>query len=99
MHPGDAGGAELDADAFTSARQSGEFMRKAEEFVRTLGIRAQGDGDNEISILLPNGSRIVGLPGREATAPGFSNVSLMLIDEAARTPAARDGDLWLIFFR
>ena len=46
-----------------SARQSGEFVRKAAGFVRRLGIRARGDGDNEISLLFPNGSRIVGLPG------------------------------------
>ena len=67
-----------------SARQSGEFMRKAEEFVRRLGMRPRGDGDNAMSILLPNGSRIVGLPGNETTVRGFSAVSLLLIDEAAR---------------
>ena len=33
-----------------SARQSGEFVRKAEEFVRRLGMRVKGDGDNEISV-------------------------------------------------
>jgi hypothetical protein len=33
-----------------SARQSGEFVRKAAGFVRRLGMRAQGDGDNEISL-------------------------------------------------
>ena len=36
-----------------SARQSGEFLRKAEEFVRRLGIRLRGDGDNAMSIALP----------------------------------------------
>ncbi|MGE5647068.1 MAG: terminase large subunit domain-containing protein [Acidobacteriota bacterium] len=90
-----------------SARQSGEFLRKAAGFVRRLGFRARGDGDNEISLLLPNGSRIVGLPGTEATVRGFSAVSLMLIDEAARVSdelylsmrpmlAVGDGDLWLM---
>src|SRR5437868_7837973 len=33
-----------------SGRQSGEFLRKAAGFVRRLGIRARGDGDNEISL-------------------------------------------------
>jgi hypothetical protein len=66
-----------------SARQSGEFLRKASGFVRRLGIRVRGDGDNPLSIQLPNGSRIVGLPGMENTVRGFSAVSLMLIDEAA----------------
>ena len=43
-------------------RQSGEFIRKAKEFVRRLGIPVKGDGDNKASIVFPNGSRIVGLP-------------------------------------
>jgi hypothetical protein len=33
---------------------------------------------------LSNGSRIVGLPGREETIRGFSGVTLLIIDEAAR---------------
>ena len=72
-----------------------------------MGIRPRGDGDNEISLLFPNGSRLVGLPGTEATVLGFSAVSLMLIDEAARVSdemykavrpmlAVGDGDLWLM---
>ncbi len=90
-----------------SARQSGEFLRKAAAFVQRMGIRPRGDGDNEISLLLPNGSRLVGLPGTEATVRGFSAVSLMLIDEAARVSdemykavrpmlAVGDGDLWIM---
>jgi hypothetical protein len=90
-----------------SARQSGEFLRKAAAFVRRMDIRPRGDGDNEISLLFPNGSRLVGLPGTEATVRGFSAVSLMLIDEAARVSdemyksvrpmlAVGDGDLWLM---
>ena len=90
-----------------SGRQSGEFVRKAEEFVRRLGIRVRGDGGNEISIAFPNGSRIVGLPHNETTARGFTKVSLMLIDEASRVEdklyramrpalAVGNGDLWLM---
>ena len=67
-----------------SARQSGEFLRKAAGFARKLRVRPKGDGDNEISLAFPNGSRIVGLPGNEATVRGFSAVSLLLVDEAAR---------------
>ena len=73
----------------------------------TLRITPRGDGDNETSLLLPNGSRIVGLPGMEATVRGFSAVSLMLIDEASRVDdamykalrpmlAVGQGDLWLM---
>ena len=90
-----------------SARQTGEFIRKAAGFVRKLKIRPKGDGDNEISLELPNRARIVGLPGSEATVRGFSAVSLLLVDEAARVSdelylairpmlAVSDGALWLM---
>ena len=49
-----------------TSRESGEFVRKAAEFARRLQIKPKGDGDNEISLQFPNGSRIVGLPGNEA---------------------------------
>jgi hypothetical protein len=62
-----------------SARQSGEFLRKASGFVRKLRVRPKGDGDNEMSLALPNGSRIVGLPGTE---------------ERAAAPAAKAGLKW-----
>lgn len=90
-----------------SARQSAEFLRKAQAFAKKLGVVPRGDGDNEISLALENGSRIVGLPGKEATIRGFSAVSLLLIDEAARVPdelyravrpmlAVGKGALWLM---
>jgi hypothetical protein len=88
-------------------RQSAELIRKASEMVAALGIRPRGDGDNQTSLLFPNGSRIVGLPGMEGTVRGFSAVSLLLIDEAARVEdamykalrpmlAVGQGDLWLM---
>ena len=88
-------------------RQSGEFVEKARDFVAALGERPRGDGHNRVSIRLPNGSRIVGVPGRESTVRGFSNPSLLLIDEASRVPdamydalrpmlATGNGDLWLM---
>lgn len=90
-----------------SARQSGELVRKAEGFARRLGIRTKGDGDNEMSLAFPNGSRMVGLPASEATIRGFSAVSLLLVDEAARVEddlyrairpmlAVSGGALWLM---
>ena len=65
-------------------RQSGEFLAKAEAFARRLGTPVRGDGKNRLSIRFENRSRVVGLPGNEATIRGFSKVSLLLIDEAAR---------------
>jgi hypothetical protein len=90
-----------------SGRQSGEFLKKAEGFVARLGIPVRGDGANEMSLRLPNASRIVGLPGSEATIRGFSAVALLLVDEAARVSdelylavrpmlAVSRGRLWLM---
>lgn len=93
--------------ASPTLRQSALLVAKAATFARRLGIRRRGDGDNECSMLFPNGSRIVGLPGTEGNVRGFSEVSLMLIDEASRVPeemydalrpmlAVGNGDLWLL---
>lgn len=71
-----------------SSRQTGELLRKMAGFLNTVGLHAHGDGDNEQSFLLPNGSRIVGLPGGEANIRGFSAVSLLIVDEASRVPDA-----------
>lgn len=88
-------------------RQSGEWIRKAGEMVSRLDIRPRGDGYNRLSILLPNGSRIVGLPASEPKVRGFSALSMLVIDEAARVDdemyralrpmlAVGGGDLWLL---
>ena len=88
-------------------RQSSELLRKAAEMMATLRLPVRGDGSNRRSLLFPNGSRIVGLPGREATTRGFSKASLLLLDEAARvddslynslqpTLAVGHGDCWMM---
>jgi hypothetical protein len=75
-----------------SARQSGEFVRKAAGFARRLKVKTKGDGDNEISLVFPNGSRII---------------ALLLVDEASRVSdelymairpmlAVSGGALWLM---
>jgi hypothetical protein len=70
-----------------SQRQAGETVEKARKFLRRMGLkRLPGDGVNDISAVLPNGSRIVALPAKEATIRGFSAVSMLIIDEAARVP-------------
>jgi hypothetical protein len=91
----------------SSERQSAELVRKAKRFAAKLGLRLRGDGENQISLVFPNGSRIVGLPAQQKTIRGFSAVSLLLIDEAAQTPdeiyeavkpmlATTDGSVWLM---
>jgi hypothetical protein len=93
--------------ASPSARQSAEFLRKMSGMAARLDIKPRGDGYNEMSLLFPNDSRIVGVPGSESTVRGFSSVSLMMIDEASRVEdamykslrpmlAVAGGDLWLM---
>jgi hypothetical protein len=90
-----------------TARQSGELVRKAAEFAQRLGMRTKGDGTNENSLEFANRSRIIGLPGSGDTIRGFSAVTLLLVDEAARVPdevymavlpmlAVSGGGLWLM---
>ena len=89
-----------------SERQAAEFVRKVRDFLARLGVKARGDGQNK-SVVLPNGSRIVGVPSKPSTVRGFSGVSLLIIDEAAHAPdelylamrpvlAASGGDLWCL---
>ena len=95
--------------ASPTGRQSGEWMKKAEGMAGALGERVKGDGTNEISLAFGNGSRIVGLPGMgtEGRLRGFSAVSMLLIDEAARVEdavygalrpmlAVGGGELWMM---
>ena len=93
--------------ASPTERQSAEFLRKASQMMGRMGLAAKGDGANPLSLQFPNGSRIVGLPGTEATVRGFSAISLLLIDEASRVDdamyralrpmlAVGGGDLWLM---
>lgn len=72
--------------ASPSERQSDLFLEKAREMVKRLGMTPRGDGLHGRSLLFPNGSSLVALPGNERTVRGFSNVSLLIFDEAARVP-------------
>ena len=65
-------------------RQTGELVKKIRQFLARAGVVLRGDGSSRISLVLPNGSRVVGLPGTEATVRGYSSASLVVIDEAAR---------------
>jgi len=70
-----------------SLRQSQELFRKVTDARAALG--AHGFPVAEESALrleLRNGSRIVCLPGKEATIRGYSGVSLLVVDEASRVP-------------
>jgi hypothetical protein len=56
------------------------------EAIRTRGIRDDevAIADGQLSMELANGSRIISLPGSPDTIVGYSAISLLILDEAAR---------------
>ena len=84
---GVAGAASLTLLLSPTQRQSGELFRKVQNLHRLLGKPVPCVRETVLSLELANGSRIIALPGDEATVRCFSGVSLVIIDEAAR---ARD---------
>ncbi len=68
-----------------SLRQSGELFRKVTGFaVKIEKDAAPVQAESALRLELKNGSRIVSLPGSETTVRGFSNVGLLIVDEASR---------------
>jgi hypothetical protein len=71
-----------------SIRQSGELFRKVQDLFQALGRPVGIVAESALRLELANGSRILSLPGTEETVRGFSGVSLLIIDEAARVADA-----------
>jgi hypothetical protein len=69
-------------------RQAHELFRKVLDAYNDIGrpVPLQQDTQSVSKIELANGSRIIGLPGKEDTIRGFSGVNLLIIDEAAKVP-------------
>ncbi|MFZ2472801.1 MAG: terminase family protein [Methanothrix sp.] len=67
-----------------SLRQSSELFRKLQGYLAMLEPVPIRIEDTKLSLKLDNGSRVISLPGSEGTIRGFSSVSLIIIDEAAR---------------
>ncbi len=69
-------------------RQSAELLLKALELYKAIGrpVATIRPRDNALKIELANGSRIISLPGNEATIRGYSGAALLVIDEASRVP-------------
>jgi len=67
-----------------SLRQSGELFKKAVSIYQALGRPVPAASETALSLTLANGSRIVSLPGTEATVRGYSAVQLLIVDEASR---------------
>jgi hypothetical protein len=71
-----------------SLRQSGELFRKVLDLFTALGRPLGVVAESASRLELSNGSRVLSLPGTEETVRGFSGVSLLVVDEAARVPDA-----------
>lgn len=71
-----------------SLRQSQELFRKLKDVYSALESSAlpQTVEESALKTEFDNGSRIIALPGKEATIRGFSGVSLLVVDEASRVP-------------
>lgn len=68
-------------------RQSGELFRdKLMPVYQRLADKPRPVKQTELTLTLENGSRIVALPSNEAGIRGYSSVSLLIADEAARVP-------------
>lgn len=72
-----------------SLRQSGELFKKIAAANDALRIPSTAVvEESALRLELANGSRIVSLPGKEATVRGFSGVALLVVDEASRVEDA-----------
>jgi hypothetical protein len=72
-----------------SLRQSGELFRSVMNVHEKLDVGSEPDAESSLRAELPNGSRIIALPGAdESTIRGFASVSLLIIDEASRVDDA-----------
>ena len=69
-----------------SLRQSQELFRKCLTTYRALDRPIPPEAESALRLELENGSRIVSAPGKEGTVRGYSGVTLLIIDEAARVP-------------
>jgi hypothetical protein len=67
-------------------RQAIELFRKVLDFYHALDRPLPATATSALKLELANGSRIVALPGKEATIRSYSGVALLAIDEAARVP-------------
>ena len=67
-------------------RQAQELFRKLRDGYFALGQPVPTVEESALRMELANGSRIVCLPGTEATVRGFSGAALLIVDEASRVP-------------
>ena len=69
-----------------SLRQSSELFRKIKQGYLMLKNKPTLLEDNKLGLTFANGSRVISLPGDQATVRGYSGVTMILEDEAAQVP-------------
>lgn len=69
-------------------RQSSESFRKVIELGRKLFSEKDLKEDNELSMNVIGGGRVISLSGSETTSRGFSGATLIVEDEASRVDDA-----------
>lgn len=72
-------------------RQSVELFRKVLDVYRSLDGVPGTIQESALKLELENGSRIIALPGTEATVRGYSGPKTVIVDEASRTDDALFG--------
>jgi hypothetical protein len=65
-------------------RQSAELLRKCMTVYQALGRPVPATAESALRLELANGSRLLALPGQEATVRSYSGVALLCVDEASR---------------
>jgi hypothetical protein len=69
-------------------RQSAELFHTVMGFYHSIEHAPPVAQESALRVQLTNGSRIIALPGKEATIRGFAGVDLLVIDEASRVDDA-----------
>jgi len=69
-----------------SERQSKLLIETTSSIYKRIGGALDSQRQSTTHLEFPNGSHMYALPSKEANVRGFSSVSLMIIDEAARVP-------------
>jgi len=67
-----------------SLRQSTEIFKTVMATYKALGRPVPSEAESALTLTLENGSRIVSLPGSEATIRSYARVRLLIVDEASR---------------
>ncbi len=93
--------------ASRTLHQATQLLEKATQFARGLQLATRRVPGQTSSLLLPNRSRLIAIPGRPASIRAYSAVSLLIVDEAAYVPdslyealrpmlATTNGAIWLL---